>query len=125
MASPLEAWWYRHVDNLKRETLPVYPLPHDGASFAVMSNFFSVVGFGDDRVVSKEMLNVLVFMSQNTIKERFLELWPKSKPEWMKEPKQELTLQQNIETLKSFFEDNDVTIDASKWLAETEDDDTP
>lgn len=99
----LEIWWDRKVEGQKRDLLPQYPMPWDGASFAVMSNFFSVVGFGDDRVTYQGKLNALTWLAKPLIMERFMELWPKSTPEWMKEPEKQKTMEQNIEELKAFF----------------------
>lgn len=65
----------------KRQAMvPVYPLPYDGASFAVLGNNLSKQGYWDERHGSKERLSALCYLARTTITERFLELWPKISP---------------------------------------------
>lgn len=49
---------------------PQLPLPHDGASWVVMVNFFGVVGMADPRI-KVSWVNPLPVM------DKMLELWPK------------------------------------------------
>lgn len=78
--STIVLWWERDAQQRRRAIHKPYPLPYDGASNVVMSNFFAVVGFGDERIGHKERLGALVYLAQPVIIEKFLELWPKIPP---------------------------------------------
>ena len=86
MSDLLTLYWQRLNQEIRTSQVKQYPLPEDGASFVVMSNFFSVVGFGDDRVITPESLSSKVWLAKPWILTKFLELWPKIKPEWQDEP---------------------------------------
>jgi hypothetical protein len=73
----LNLWWERDCMQRRQKMAPVYPLPYDGASFAVLNNNFAKAGMWDERHGSKERLSALCYLARNTITERFLELWPK------------------------------------------------
>jgi hypothetical protein len=82
----LEIWWERRCARDRQAMTPQYPLPQDGASNAIMSNFFSIVGFGDDRIGTKEKLGTMTYIARPVITESFLELWPKIKPNHERNP---------------------------------------
>lgn len=69
--SLLEIWWDRNVA-LRRQSLNTAPpkLPHDGASWVVMVNFFGVVGMADPRI-KVSWINPLPVM------DKMLEIWPR------------------------------------------------
>lgn len=81
----LVAWWERKCQMDRQKSVKPYPLPWDGASHAVMANFFAVVGFGTERHGTKEQLGTMIYMARPWIVARFIELWPVIKPEWMPE----------------------------------------
>ena len=101
MSDKLTVWWERQNQQIRTAQIKQYPLPNDGASFVVMSNFFSVVGFGDDRVTTPEKLSSQVWLAKPWILTKFLELWSKIRPQ----PK--ITLKEQIETLKGFLKGPD------------------
>jgi hypothetical protein len=76
----LVLWWERDAQQRRQAMQKQYPLPYDGASNVVMSNFFAVVGFGDERIGHKERLGALLYLTRPVMVEKFLELWPKIPP---------------------------------------------
>lgn len=82
----LVIWWERKCAEQRTKLIKPYPLPHDGASHAIMTNFFAVVGYGTERYGTKEQLGTMMYLARPFIVARFLELWPTIKPEWAREP---------------------------------------
>ena len=68
--SLLELWWDRNVIEHRQEMYPQRQLPHDGASWVMMVNFFGVVGMADPRI-KVSWVNPLPVM------DKMLEIWPK------------------------------------------------
>ena len=68
--SLLEIWWDRETMRRREEAAYQTPLPHDGASWAVMVLFFGVVGMADPRI-KVSWINPL------TVMDKMLEVWPK------------------------------------------------
>lgn len=70
MYTPLDLWWFRDVERRRADLIDQYPIPHDGASWVCMTNFFGVVGLADERIRP--------FVTRD-VAEKLLELWPKRK----------------------------------------------
>jgi hypothetical protein len=66
----LEAWWDRNVQQRRAALVKQTPLPHDGASWVMMVNFFAVVGMADARI---RVTSIDPFK----LMDKMLEIWPR------------------------------------------------
>lgn len=80
MRGLLEIWWERDAQEKRKAITPTYPLPHDGASFVLLNNYFAQMGSWDERHGTIARLGALLYLARTTITERFLALWPKILP---------------------------------------------
>ncbi len=69
----LDAWWDRETQVQRNKLVSTYPLPYDGAGWAVLVNFFGVVGLADARYQ-------VTYVDPMPIIIKLFELWPKIKP---------------------------------------------
>lgn len=69
----LDAWWDRVVAEEAQKMLPPQrPLPHDGAAWACMVNFFAVVGLADAQIK-------VTYVSPMPILVKLIQLWEDAK----------------------------------------------
>lgn len=69
----LETWWDRvNAEEAQKLLPPQRPLPHDGASWACMVNFFGVVGLSDAQIKVE-------YVSPMPILVKLIRLWEDAK----------------------------------------------
>lgn len=73
MSDLLTIWWEKDNEQRRNKMVSQYPLPYDGASWAIMVNFFGVVGMADARYQ-------VTYVNPEPIILKLFELWPRIKP---------------------------------------------